>query len=161
MCSRTERGQSTVEAAFLLPVLFVLMLMLLQPGIILYDRLIMRSAAAEGCRLAATMCQESAFDESVCCDVVKRRLGAVPPNDLFHMHEGTCAWDVHIEGDASSDRVTVTIRNRVRLVPLLDAAGVLLGIAPDGCLDIDVSETCVARPDWFGGYANPWEYERK
>ena len=35
---REESGQSTVEAAFALPVLMVLFLLLLQPGIILYDR---------------------------------------------------------------------------------------------------------------------------
>lgn len=161
MCSRTERGQSTVEAAFMLPVLFVLMLMLLQPGIILYDRMVMRSAAAEGCRLVATMEQESAFDEDVCRDVVKRRLGAIPPNDLFHIHDDECSWEIEFEGDGSSVRTRVTVRNRVRLVPLLDAAGALLGIAPDGCLQIEVTETCAARPDWFGEYADPYAHLRK
>ena len=35
-----ESGQATVEAAFLLPVLFVGLLLLMQPGILLYDRLV-------------------------------------------------------------------------------------------------------------------------
>ena len=34
-----ERGQATVEAAVLIPVLFTALLLLLQPGILLYDRL--------------------------------------------------------------------------------------------------------------------------
>lgn len=46
-----ERGQGTVEAAFVLPVLLGLVLFLLQPGIVLYDRVVMKSAAAEACRL--------------------------------------------------------------------------------------------------------------
>ena len=45
-----ERGQGTVEAALVIPVLFVLLLLLLQPGIVLYDRMVMRGAAAEACR---------------------------------------------------------------------------------------------------------------
>ena len=49
-----ESGQATVEAAFLLPVLFVGLLLLMQPGILLYDRLVMQAAASEGCRLLAT-----------------------------------------------------------------------------------------------------------
>ena len=42
-----ESGQATVEAAFLLPVLFVGLLLLMQPGILLYDRLVMQAAASE------------------------------------------------------------------------------------------------------------------
>ena len=49
-----ERGQGSVEAAVVIPVLFLLLLMLLQPGIVLYDRIVMGSAAAEACRLLAT-----------------------------------------------------------------------------------------------------------
>ena len=40
-----ESGQATVEAAFLLPVLFVGLLLLMQPGILLYDRLVKQAAA--------------------------------------------------------------------------------------------------------------------
>ncbi|MGN1361061.1 MAG: TadE/TadG family type IV pilus assembly protein [Eggerthellaceae bacterium] len=51
---RDVRGQSTVEAAVMIPLLFGGMLMLLQPGILLYDRVVMEGAAAEGCRVLAT-----------------------------------------------------------------------------------------------------------
>ena len=46
MSWRTDSGQATVEAAFLIPVIFVAMMVLLQPGIILYDRMVMNHAAA-------------------------------------------------------------------------------------------------------------------
>ena len=36
-----------MEAAFALPVLMVLLLLLIQPGIVLYDRMVMQAAAAE------------------------------------------------------------------------------------------------------------------
>ena len=53
-CIEREGGQSTVEAAFLLPVFLLVLGLLLQPAIILYDRCVMQSAAAEACRLVAT-----------------------------------------------------------------------------------------------------------
>lgn len=48
------KGQATIEAAALIPVLFILLLLLLQPSILLFDRIVMKNAAAEGCRLLAT-----------------------------------------------------------------------------------------------------------
>ena len=48
-----ERGQATVEAAFLIPVLFTVLLLSVQPGMVLYDRMVMRAAASDACRLAA------------------------------------------------------------------------------------------------------------
>ena len=49
-----NRGQGSVEAAIAIPVMFLLLLLLIQPGIVLYDRLVMGNAAAEACRLLAT-----------------------------------------------------------------------------------------------------------
>ena len=43
--ARDARGQSTVEAAVALPVVFLLVLLLVQPGIVLYDRMVMAGAA--------------------------------------------------------------------------------------------------------------------
>ena len=48
-----ERGQATVEAAFLIPVLFTVLLLSVQPGMVLYDRMVMQAAASDACRLAA------------------------------------------------------------------------------------------------------------
>ncbi len=39
-------GQGTVEAALVLPVLLIALLLLIQPGILLYDRIVMENAAA-------------------------------------------------------------------------------------------------------------------
>lgn len=38
-----ERGQATVEAAFLIPVLFTVLLLSVQPGMSWYDRMVMRA----------------------------------------------------------------------------------------------------------------------
>ena len=66
--ARDARGQSTVEAAVALPVVFLLVLLLVQPGIVLYDRMVMAGAAAEGCRLLAT----SDGDAATCEEYVRR-----------------------------------------------------------------------------------------
>lgn len=146
---RTESGQATVEAACTVPLLFVLMLMVAQPGIVLYDRMVMRQAAAEGCRLLVTSGASPNTDGSRCIDAVKRQLAAVPPHDLFHVHNPACSWDVQVQGNERSERVSVSIRNRVRLLPLFDFTGVLVGIADDqGCIEIEVSASAPVQPDW-------------
>ena len=121
-----ESGQATVEAAFLLPVLFVGLLLLMQPGMLLYDRLVMQAAASEGCRLLATRTAAAGDMAESCEAFIRHRLGAVPPVSCFHVHEGACSWDIQLEGDERSDVVRVTIVNEVRPLPLLDA-GVLSG----------------------------------
>ena len=42
-----ERGQATVEAAFLIPVLFTVLLLSVQPGMVLYDRIVIQAAASD------------------------------------------------------------------------------------------------------------------
>lgn len=166
MCSRTERGQASVEAAFLIPVILVLLLMLLQPGILLYDRVVMMSAAAEGCRLAATSGSGTGVDQEMCKQVVKRHLGAIPPHPLFHLHEGECSYVVEATGDQSSGQVTVSIVNKVKPVPLIDMGAVLLGLTDgSGCLSVDVEVSMPTQPTWVGSEPSgmdphAWVHER-
>lgn len=69
-------GQATVEGAFLIPLIFLLLLMMLQPGILLFDRTVMKSAAAEACRMLATC--ETQEDRTACEEALRRRLGSYP-----------------------------------------------------------------------------------
>ena len=144
----SESGQATVEAAFALPVLMLLFLMLLQPGIILYDRMVMSSAAAEGCRLLSTSADA---DSSACEDYVKRRLSAIPQVDIFHVHGGQCSYSVRLSGDERSETVSVAIANRVKPLPLLDL-GMSLGGMTDaaGTLGIEVEASAQTQPGWVG-----------
>lgn len=140
-----ERGQSTVEAAVALPIVFLLVLLLVQPGIVLYDRMVMAGAAAEGCRLLAT----GDGDADVCEEYVRRRLGAVPPLDVFHVHSGGCTWEVVCEGGGAADTARVTVRTEVRPLPLLDGASALLGLVNErGNLLVEVSVEAPTRARW-------------
>ena len=118
-----ESGQGTLEAAFVIPVLFVLMLLLIQPGIVLYDRLVMGSAAAEGCRLLATKTDAYGSMGASCEAFIRHRLAAVPQQACFHVHEGGCSWVIEMSGDETSGTATVKVINELRPLPLFDADG--------------------------------------
>ena len=146
---QNEDGQGTVEAAIAIPVVFLLMLLLLQPGIVLYDRLVMGNAAAEACRLLATKTDSFGSMERSCEAFVRHRLAAVPPHRCFHVHERACSWDIRFSGNESSQTVTVSIGNELRPLPLFDAGAKLLGMTnAAGNLEIRESVTLPAQPGW-------------
>ena len=149
----------------LIPVLFTVLLMLIQPGIILYDRMVMNYAAAEGCRLLATADGGSGLDGGRCEELVRRHLGAIPQQDLFHMHDGGCSYDIEVSGNESSAVVAVKITNRIKLLPLFDAGARLAGASHDGTLQIEVSRSARTKTPWLGTGAsrlNPdaWVHQR-
>lgn len=144
-----ERGQATVEAAFALPVLMVLVLLLVQPGIILYDRIVMQGAAAEACRLLTT---SAGGDGQVGEDFVRRRLGAVPEQDLFHVHDSACTWRIELAGDETSEQVSVSISTEVKPLPLIGAGAAFLGMTNDrGNLVVSVRAEQPTQPAWVAG----------
>lgn len=147
--AKPGKGQSTVEAAVVIPVLFAGLLLLVQPGILLYDRIVMSATASEACRLLATK-TDAAGDMAESCEAfVRHRLGSVPPVACFHVHDGACSWDIGFEGDEGSQTVRVTIANEARPLPLLDAAGTLLGIVNGaGNFEIEVSAEQRTQPAW-------------
>lgn len=151
-----DAGQATVEAAFAIPVLMVLILLLLQPGIVLYDYIVLQGAAAEGCRLLAT----SDGAGSVQDDYVRRRLSAIPQMDLFHVHSQGCSYKIDLVGDETSSEVGVEISTKLKPVPLIDIGMSLLGVTDtDGCLTVKAKSTMPTQPDWVwesGGVPEEW-----
>ena len=137
-----------------IPVLFVVLCVLLQPGIVLYDRMVMNAAAAEGCRMLATRSSQAGFDDERCIAAIKRHLGSVPPVDVFHVHEPDCTWHVRLEGDENSEQVSVAISTKVRMLPLVGAVSAAVGLAgPDGCIDLEVTCSQATQPGWVGAPA--------
>lgn len=142
-------GQATLEAAYLIPIIFLTLLLLIQPCILLYDVMVMEAAASEGCRLLATKTDILGDSRSACESFVKRRLGAVPPQDQFHMHSGGCTWEVELSGDETAEFVEVTIRNKAKPLPLFDAGGTLLGIVDaSGAFPLEVTVRMRTQPTW-------------
>lgn len=147
---KDDLGQATIEAAFLIPVVFTMVLLLIQPGILLYNRMIMQAAASEGCRLLATRTDAAGLSDEKCEGYILRRLGAIPPQDNFHIHEGGCSWEIELRGDETSAQVEVSIKNQVKFLPLFDMAGTLLGLYGDqGCFVQEVSISMPTQPNWI------------
>lgn len=148
----SEDGQATVEAAFLLPVLLLVLGAFLQPSILLFDRCAMQSAAAESCRLVAT----NTASETAVRAFVLRRLDAIPEIAAFH-EGGRDSWEVSWEdGDGA---VTVRIVNRARPLPLF---GVLAGLAgqvdSEGAIVQEVEASSALVPSWARASGSPDEW---
>ena len=153
MCSSSESGQSTVEAAFLLPVFFIVMGLLLQPAMLLYSRCIMNEAASEGCRLVAT----STNDDATTRAFILRKLSAVPNLPILHDDN---EWDISWSGGELGQPVTVRIVNHIRPLPLF---GIMAGLAStktsDGRLEQVTEISSSLAPDWasaLGSSPSDW-----
>ncbi len=144
-------GQASLEAALIIPIMFVGILVLVQPCIILYDRMIMNAAAAEGCRLLITKTSSLDATDDIYQLVVARHLRAIPSIDIFHVQEEERAWNVSIEGDETSEEVVVTVHNRCRPLPLI-AMGTswLSATDADGCFSWETTVRMKTQPSWVG-----------
>lgn len=146
---RHTSGQASVEASFLIPVMFILLLLLVQPGILLYNHMVMQAAASEGCRLLATKTDAAGSSDEKYEGYVLRRLGAIPPQDNFHVHNDSCSWEIELQGNESSERVQVTIKNQVKFLPLFDMFGSLFNLyGESGTFTQEVTVEQVTQPEW-------------
>lgn len=139
---RQVSGQATVESAFLIPVVLLGMLLAIQPGILLWNRLVMESAVAQGCRVVETLEAGKAEQAQA---YVERRLDAVPDIDLFHAQD----WEVEITGDASTQNVSVRVSHAVRPVPLIGVAMGFAGMLDGGLLKQEAACEKSARDTWL------------
>ena len=149
--SIADRGQSTVEAAALLPVLMLLLGMMAQPVCMLYTRMVMLHAAAEGARVALT-----AQNDNDVRQFVLRRLRAVPRASLFHVG-GTDDWCITLNRSMDEGRVEVEVCGHVRPLPLLGTIAGFVG-ERDGTgvvLRVRVSEEL--RPGWVRDGYEAWQ----
>lgn len=140
-----EEGQTTVEAAFLIPVLCFAIALLIQPALLLYDRCVMEAAASETCRLAATAtCGDEAVE-----GFARRRLLSLPKLSLFH-NEG-CDWEIELESGGGGSPTRVSIKNHVKVLPLLGfTASTISTPAGDGCALLEAEAVSTVLPLWLG-----------
>ncbi|MCL1879661.1 MAG: pilus assembly protein [Actinomycetia bacterium] len=156
----SRRGQATVEAAFLIPVLLLLILLLCQPAILLYNQIVMQNAAAESCRLLATRSDVGSYSDQKYEAYTLRRLAAIPPVDVFHAHGNGMDWQIDLVGGELSQTVSVRIQNHLKPLPIIAwGAGVLRQTDQNGYLTQSVEVTMPSQPDWvfkLGGDPQTW-----
>lgn len=141
-------GQAVLEGAFLIPVILLLLLLLVQPAILLYDRTVMNGAAAEGCRLLSTK-SSSYGNEAAYENYVLRKLGAIPQQENFHVHQSGCSYEVVLEGDEATQTVKVCIENQVRPLPFFDWGARVLGVVnSEGNFVVKTECELPAKNEW-------------
>lgn len=133
-----------MEAAIALPLLFLVLGLLLQPAILLYDRCVMEAAAAETCRVLETQ----TADEAVVRAYALRRLSAVPQAPAFH-EGGDAGWQVELAGSELADEVSVGLSHSVRPLPLFGVtAGLYAHVQADGSILQEVHVSSSLQPAW-------------
>ena len=133
----------------------LLLALLLQPAFLLYTRAVMQQAASEGLRVLATREKQGAATEEACVSYVRRRLGAVPNAEAFHVG-GANGWEVSCEGDASCEQVSVEVTGRLRPLSLVGVLAAALGEADGELVVVRVRVTERARPEWLEGSYADW-----
>ena len=136
----SRSGQSTVEAALLIPVTLTVVALLVQPACVLYTRSVMSATAYELARVVST--GRGSADEVRAYAL--RRLAAVPEVPLFH------------EGGPDAGHVSVSVEGRVRPLPILGAIVSALGTAEGGTVVVRVEVSCDLRASWIGGSYDEW-----
>ena len=144
-----QSGQSSVEAAVLIPTAMLLLALLVQPVCMAYTRSVMEAAACGAARVLAT----AQGDDDLARRYAQRRLAAVPEVSVFHAG-GKDDWDVSVS--CSAGTATVEIRGHVRPLPLMDAIAraFVESDASGVVLTVRVEER--VRPEWLGGDYDDW-----
>lgn len=148
---RDESGQSTVEAALLIPTVMVVLALLLQPACLLYTRSVMGAAAAEGVRVMAT----GVGGSEACESYVLRRLEAVPPVSIFHSG-GMDDWVVSASGPDENGRASVEVVGHVKPLPLFGTVVSALAASDDEGVVLRVRVEESVRSSWVGGDYGDW-----
>lgn len=138
----------------LIPMVLFAVLMLAQPAIVLFDRMVMEAAASEGCRMLETL---PAGREDEACAYIERRLAAIPATETFHAG----SWEIEVEGGEESEAASVRIAHGLRPLPLIGAGMGLLGMTQGGLYRQEVSRSASVRDEWvvvseFGADAHAW-----
>ena len=146
-----ERGQGTVEAAVTMPAVMLVLALLMQPVCLSYTRMVMRGAAGECARAAATAYAGNTNGGE---EFALRRLKAVPEVPLFHVG-GTSDWSIAV--NRSDAHVEVTIQGHARPLPLMGAVAALMRMSDGTGVVLRVSLSVDTRADWVGGDYGTWQ----
>lgn len=143
-------GQSSVEAALLLPILLFIVVLLAQPLCLLYTRAHMASAAAEALRVNATT-----QDATEVTSFIQRRLSAIPKLDIFHTG-GPDDWQIEVQGSATKHG-SISITGHVKPFPVFYLFVSLAGLTDHEGLKLTVTTSSDVQPSWLEGNYAQWQ----
>jgi hypothetical protein len=142
-----------VEAAVLLPCVFLVLALLLQPSCLLYTHMMMRAAAAEVSR--AVLTTRNGEDLSACKGYALRRLASVPNIPLFHVG-GNSDWHIEVSREDDGRSVAVAISGHARLLPLSSALALMVMEQDDIGIILRAEVDQQLRPAWLEGNYESW-----
>lgn len=149
---KDESGQATVEAAFVLPVVFFLLALLLQPICLFYTRATMSSAAAEAARILAT--RPHHLGDDAIKSFIMRRLAAIPNISLFRI-AGDDNTEIHLSGSEGDTTCEVDLTCRAAPLPLTAVLAQPF-LNDSGLIELHVSAREQLRPSNLEGEYDDW-----
>lgn len=141
-------GQSSIEAALLLPTLLIIIALLVEPICLLYTKSIMNAACSEGLRVAAT-----SSDTQLIESYIRRRLKAVPEVPLFHIG-GEHDWSIDI--DCNSKTAKIDLKGHASPLPPIGWCLSLIGQTDGRGIVLQSSLSMQTRPEWIEGSYDDW-----
>lgn len=157
LCSE-KKGQASVEAALVLPILLLALAILLQPIFVLYTRAVMHEAAAEGVRVLMSYEGSGAVSQESVHSYIQRRLSAVPNIAAFHTG-GLEGWLIAFEGSGSTQKVSVKVEGCFRPLPILGIVASMLGEVRGNEVVLTVQVDQFAHPSWLQDTYSTWVSE--
>jgi Tfp pilus assembly protein PilE len=114
---RSERGQALVELPFVVVLVCVLSLVLLQPLVQLYTKMVLGQVAAGLCRVVATQGEEVAGTQQVLLSAYAAdKLEGLPKGSAFYQPG---SLRVEVSGAAHTERIEVQVSVRQTPLPLI------------------------------------------
>jgi len=133
---RDERGQALTEAPIIIVTLCVLALILFQPVVTLYTKMVLGAAAASLCRVVATDSaapgsgEDASATERLLQTYAEGKIAGLPQGSAFQV-PGSLRLET--TGDAHAQEVSVRLSLDQKALPFL---GLLVGARRDGTVEV-------------------------
>lgn len=125
---RNERGQALVEAPVIIVTLCLLALIMFQPIVTLYTKMVLGAAAASLCRTVAT--EDSGASDRLLQTYAEGKIAGLPRGAAFQVPG---SLRLEITGDACAEQVSVRLSLKQKTLPLL---GLLVGAGNAGVVEV-------------------------
>lgn len=153
---RSDSGQSIPEVPVVVVTLMAFVLMIMQPAVLLYDRMVLNNAAAETARVLVTgvAAGDAGRHEGAVKGFAIRRLAAIPDAEFFKVGEPEITFP---ESSPGGQWVSVRITVKAKPMPVIGTVGRLAGLTgDDGNYQVEgFARVPAAMTNIDGGYDPP------
>lgn len=143
-----DKGQALVELPYAIVLICMLIILLVQPVIFLYTRMVLGQVAAGVCRIVATEAQTPAGSKEIMMNsYAADKLQSMPNGKAFYVKG---SMRIEVKGNAKSEQIEVTVSVKQEPLPLM---GLFVNAGLAG--DVTVSGTARARGAQVGVQGSP------